>query len=231
MPSTGYWVAIARDINFTTIVQAAYTNEPCYAPRAPLVDEGTLYYWQVIPTIGGGGGFRMRRRAAGRTGGFPASPSFQHASVPPTPIQPVGGASVSGPILFQWSPVPQQVKNYSIEVAQDDSFSTILESATTDATAYSATQTYPVGATVYWRVRANNNDDKGLAWSGTSSFVQTLPVPTITTPHAVLGRDLPGAQLDAGRRRDQLRGAGRVARRQRARDLAAFRAPRSATRR
>ena len=52
-PSDGYWVAIARDINFTTIVQAAYTNEPCYAPRSPLVDEGTLYYWQVVPTLGG----------------------------------------------------------------------------------------------------------------------------------------------------------------------------------
>ena len=49
--STGYWVVIARDANFTTVVQAAFTDEPCYAPRSPLVDEGTLYYWQVIPTF------------------------------------------------------------------------------------------------------------------------------------------------------------------------------------
>jgi hypothetical protein len=83
------------------------------------------------------------------------------------------------------------VKNYTIEVAQDDSFSTILESATTDATAYSATQTYPVGATVYWRVRANNDDSKGLAWSGASSFVQALTVPAITTAQPLSGATFP----------------------------------------
>ena len=36
-PSDGYWVIIARDSNFTTVVQAAFTNEPCYAPRSPFV--------------------------------------------------------------------------------------------------------------------------------------------------------------------------------------------------
>jgi hypothetical protein len=188
-PSDGYWVAIARDINFTTIVQAAYVTEPCYAPRSPLVDEGTLYYWQVVPSLGGP--LSGMNAQAAQQGGFFSSPSFQHASVPPTPMRPVGGASTSGPIVFQWTAVPEQVKNYTIEVAQDESFSTILESATTDATAYSATQTYPVGATVFWRVRANNDDSKGLAWSGTSSFVQALPVPAITTAQPLLGATFP----------------------------------------
>jgi hypothetical protein len=188
-PSEHYYVVIARDSNFTTHVQSAYTDVPCYAPRSPLLDEGTLYYWQVIPV--GAGGPPAWSPDAGNDGGFDAAPSFQHASVPPTPIRPVGGASVSGPVVFQWSPVPEQVKNYSIEVAQDDSFSTILESATTDATAYAATVTYPVGATVYWRVRVNNNDGNGLAWSGTSSFVQTLPVPAITTAQPFSGSTFP----------------------------------------
>ena len=49
------------------------------------------------------------------------------------------GRPPPGAVVFQWTPVPEQVKNYTIEVAQDDSFSTILESATTDATAYAAT--------------------------------------------------------------------------------------------
>ncbi len=87
--------------------------------------------------------------------------------------------------------MPEQVRNYTIEVAQDPSFSTILESATTDATSFSATQTYPVGATVYWRVRANNDENRGLAWSGTSSFVQTLPVPAITTATPFSGETFP----------------------------------------
>ncbi|MDX6562676.1 MAG: hypothetical protein QOD65_2490, partial [Gaiellales bacterium] len=130
VPSDHYWVTIARDSNFTTSVQSAYTEVPCYAPREPLVDEGTLYYWQVIPVAGTPTGWSAD---AATDGGFVAAPSFQHASVPPTPKQPVGGAPATGPVLFQWSPVPEQVKNYTIEIAQDSSFSTILESATTDA--------------------------------------------------------------------------------------------------
>jgi hypothetical protein len=187
--SVGYWVAIARDSNFTTLVQAAYTAEPCWAPQLPLVDEATLYYWQVIPV--GSVGPNDWKTPASVAGGFLISPSFQHASVPPAPISPVGGATASGPVVFKWAPVTEQVRHYTIEVAQDGSFSTILETATTDATSYSATQTYPVGATVYWRVRANNDDSKGLAWSGTSAFVQALPVPTITTPQAFAGATFP----------------------------------------
>jgi hypothetical protein len=185
--SSHYWVVIARDAGFTTIVTRAYTDVPCYAPPKPLVDEGTLYYWQVVPTNSAGG----FNGPAGSAGGFVNSPTFQHASVPPTPIAPVGGAAASGAVVFSWTPVPEQVRNYTIEVAQDDSFSTILETDTTAATAYSARQTYPVGATVYWRVRANNDESKGLAWSGTSSFVQTLPVPTITTAEPFSGATFP----------------------------------------
>jgi hypothetical protein len=188
-PSTGYWVVIARDSNFTTPVQAAYTTEPCYAPRSPLVDEGTSYYWQVIPAFNNNSvDFTT---AAGQFGGFTSSPSFQHASVPPTPIRPVGGASASGTVVFQWSPVPEQVRDYTIEIAQDASFGSDLESVSTDATSYSASRIYPVGTTLYWRVRANNDDSQGLAWSPTSTFVQTLPVPTITTVQPFLGATFP----------------------------------------
>jgi hypothetical protein len=185
--STNYWVTIARDSFFTTIVQQAYTSEPCWAPSKAMVDEGTLYYWQVIPTDGSG----HYDLASLQFGGFPTSPSFQHASVPPTPVSPIGGAAAAGSVVFRWAPVPEQVQNYTIEIAQDDSFSTVLESATTDATSYSATQTYPVGATVYWRVRANNDQGKGLAWSATSTFVQTLPMPVITTPQPFSGATFP----------------------------------------
>jgi hypothetical protein len=192
-PSDGYWVAIARDSNFTTIVQAAFTSEPCYAPRQPLVDEATLYYWQVVPTLSTNPSpyYATAAGAVGGGGFSTGAPSFQHASVPPTTLSPIGGAAAAGPVVFRWTPVPEQVKHYTIEVAQDDSFSTILESATTDATSYSANTTYPVGATVFWRVRANNNDDKGLAWSSTASFVQTLPVPVVTTAEPFSGETFP----------------------------------------
>jgi hypothetical protein len=186
--STHYWVTIARDPQFTTSVEQAYTSAPCYAPSKPMVDEGTLYYWQVIPADDNGNGYDFTIEGSG---GFVSSPSFQHVSVPPAPAAPVGGAAVPGAVTFRWAPVPEQVRNYTIEIAQDDSFSTILESATTDATAYSANAIFPVGATTYWRVRANNDESKGLAWSGTSSFVQTLPAPTITTATPFEGATFP----------------------------------------
>ena len=190
-PSHGYWVSIARDANFTTIVQTAYVPESCYAPPVPLVDEATSYYWQVVPVSSRANSSSWNSVAAA-IGGFPSPPpSFQHASVPPLPLSPIGGASASGPVVFRWAPVPEQVKDYTIEIAQDDSFSTILEQASTDATSYSATTTYPVGATVFWRVRANNNNSQGLAWSATSSFVQTLPVPAITTAQPLSGATFP----------------------------------------
>jgi hypothetical protein len=193
--STHYWVTIARDPQFTTSVEQAYTAEPCYAPLRPMVDEGTLYYWQVIPADITGAGYSsnpgVEISEAELNGGFIDSPTFQHVSVPPNPVSPVGGAGASGAVVFSWQPVPEQVRNYTIEIAQDDSFSTILESATTDATAYSASATFPVGTTTYWRVRANNDDGRGLAWSGTSSFVQTLPVPAITTATPFQGATFP----------------------------------------
>ena len=93
--------------------------------------------------------------------------------------------------MFRWAPVPEQVKNYTIEIAQDDSFSTILERPRPTPRRTPRRTTYPVGATVYWRVRANNDDSKGLAWSATSTFVQTLPVPAITTAQPLSGATFP----------------------------------------
>ena len=40
-------------------------------------------------------------------------------------------------------------------------------------------------------MRVNNDDSSGLAWSGTSTFVQTLPVPTITTATPFIGATFP----------------------------------------
>ena len=151
-------------------MQTAYTTSPCYAPRSPLVDEATLYYWQVVP-VRDYANSSTYSTLGGASGGFTAPPSFQHASVPPTPISPIGGASASGPVVFHWSGVPEQVRNYTIEVAQDDSFSTdprVGGPPTPRPTRRKTT--YPVGATVYWRVRANNDDSKGLAWSATSTL-------------------------------------------------------------
>ena len=116
-PATATGSSIARDSNFTTVVQAAYTDEPCYAPRSPLVDEGTLYYWQVIPTLGGGSGLHERAARQTSTAASRARRTSSTRRCRRRPIQPVGGAAASGTVVFQWSPVPEQVKNYTIEIS------------------------------------------------------------------------------------------------------------------
>ena len=51
----GYFVVVARDEEFTKIVDLAFTNVPVYAPRRNAVpwtypDETTSYWWAVVPT-------------------------------------------------------------------------------------------------------------------------------------------------------------------------------------
>ena len=208
----GYWVTIARDSNFTTVVQAAYTDEPCYAPRSPLVDEGTLYYWQVIPTRQRRLRLHGRRRACwaastslaelpARVGAADADPARRRRvrlRDRRVPVDPGAGAGQE---------LHDRGRRRTPRSARTSSRPRPTPRPTRRPTIY------PVGTTLYWRVRANNDDSQGLAWSGTSTFVQTLPVPTITTAAPFLGRHVPGAHVDAGRRRHGLRGAERVARR------------------
>jgi hypothetical protein len=172
----GYYVVIARDAGFTEVADVGFTNVPAYAPRlaneSPLSDETTTYYWVAIPTTGGDG-----------TGAFSAghpqedSPqAFQKDSAPPGPIAPGNGATVSSQPTFQWT-AAENARTYRIQVAQDPSFGHSLEDATTDATAYTSSTTYPAGVPLYWRVRANDWSGQGLKWSPVQQFVRTLAAP------------------------------------------------------
>ena len=49
-----YFVVVAKDENFTNVVDVARTRIPSYAPRGVYTDESTLYYWAVVPIVGGG---------------------------------------------------------------------------------------------------------------------------------------------------------------------------------
>lgn len=56
-----YWVIVAKDSNFSNIVDYAFTQLPAYAPRTgsnvrTYADELTLYYWAVLPAAQSNGG-------------------------------------------------------------------------------------------------------------------------------------------------------------------------------
>ena len=50
-----YYVIVARDAEFTNVVDVALTAQPAYAPRTggtstTYADETTAYHWAVLPT-------------------------------------------------------------------------------------------------------------------------------------------------------------------------------------
>ena len=168
----------------------AFTDEPCYAPRSPLVDEGTLYYWQVIPTVLER--LRLVRAYARLARRLHGPPSFQHASVPPTPIRPVvGGVGLGN------RRVPVEPRAGAGQGLHDRGRRGRRPSARTSSRSPpTPPRTRRPGSTRSARrctgaCAPTTTTASGLAWSPTSTFVQTLPVPTITTAEPFLGATFP----------------------------------------
>jgi hypothetical protein len=178
-----YYVVIARDANFTDVVDVASTVIPAYAPQLsggqiPLNDQTNAYYWAVIPVTAGGAVFNEPP--------FEDSPqSFNKQSLPPNALQggPVNGVDVESQPTFSWSPT-EGALDYTLQVSVNDTFAQedLLEEVKTDSTSFTTPTTYPANTTLFWRVRANDaNSHPGLAglnWSAVQTFKRTLPTPS-----------------------------------------------------
>ena len=190
--ANSYWVIIARDPTFTTLVDYGFTQIPAYVPRRTYNDETTSYYWAILPAANADGtGLPIDPVTTS-----PLSPldacdeahngganlcDFQKRSTPPTLLSPTNGTQLAAiQPTFQWTPV-QGTLDYRIEVSTDPSFGTLLTNVVTGSTGYVSTTTYPAQSTLYWRVQANDGDGTSLTWSSTGTFKQVLPVPQ---PHA-----------------------------------------------
>lgn len=177
-----YFVVVARDPSFTTIVDYAWTRVTAYAPRTNSLtvgyaDETSNYYWAVLPAQEDNGY------------GVSADPAssepqaFVKQSTPPAVVGPTGGVTVTGPAtVFHWTPV-LGARRYRVQVAEEPTFLNIIREgssttgAVTDSTAYTSNTAYPEGVALYWRVQAegeNGSGFVGLRWSATSTF--TKPV-------------------------------------------------------
>ena len=187
-----YWVIVAKDPSFTTIVDYAVTRIPAYAPRMLLgprtyADEFTSYYWAVLPAgqLNGGSAF----------GGDPllaSPPNFQKRSAAPT-LAPVTYGDYGVP-TFRWSPAAGAAsaggRRYRLQVSTDDSFGNLLDDVMTDSTAYTSNTTYPPDTLLYWRVRADDENLLGLTWSEKGTFTVTLGTP-IPNPNPAGGDAIP----------------------------------------
>lgn len=185
-----YFVIIARDSNFTNVIETAMTAMPAYAPVRALEDEATAYFWAVVPA--------SQSNGSGVSGG-PKSynpQSFNKLSIPPAPINPVGGVDVSTQPTFRWTPA-ESAQKYRIQVSADPQFGDLLDDVVTSSTAYTSSTPYPADTVLYWRVRAEQLQVSGtgrveLRWSDVGSFRRSLPSPVLATDIPLTG-ELPPA--------------------------------------
>jgi hypothetical protein len=180
-----YFVIVAKDASFSNIVDYAFTNLPAYSPRSffgstTYTDETTLFYWAILPATGANG--------SGAVGDplMAAASNFQKQSIPPALMSPADGALLNDQPVFQWSQV-EGARRYRFQVAQEPTFATPLEDVTTAATSYTPFTTHPADTTLYWRVRADDENLIGLNWSPTRAFQRRLPTPTPNPANALSG--------------------------------------------
>jgi hypothetical protein len=187
--AASYFVVVSKDASFTNIVDVGFTKIPAYAPRRgtnpkTYPDETTNYYWAVMPA---------KQADGGGVGTDPLGDHphyFQKQSIAPTlGTVNVGPEGTRSP-QFNWS-AAEGARTYRLQVAQDDTFSNIVEDVTTDATSYTSSTTYPADADLYWRVRANDETGIGLSWSSPGIFRRRLPAPVPSPDNPTGGTTLP----------------------------------------
>jgi hypothetical protein len=188
-----YWVIVAKDSNFGTIVDYAFTRFPAYAPRKRSLssvrtysDEQTAYYWAVLPSPAVNGDFSAYDPLEA------AASSFEKQSVPPTPLAPGEGVSVGDQPTFQWTEA-EGARLYRLQVSTDVNFGSvdIIDDVKTASTAYSTDETYPADTVLYWRVQAQNENQTGLTWSTPRTFEKTLEAPTVDPSNPMAGDLIP----------------------------------------
>ena len=186
-----YFVLIARDSNFTNVIDAAFTHMPAYAPNWVLEDEATSYFWAVVPTATTNG--------SGISGG-PKDydpQAFNKLSLAPGVLEPVGGVSVATQPTFRWTPA-ESAQKYRVQVSADPQFGDLLDDVVTASTAYTSSTPYPVDTALYWRVRAEQmqalrtNTRVALRWSEVGVFRRQLAAPALSADIPLAG-ELPPA--------------------------------------
>ena len=186
-----YFVIIARDSNFTDVIDAAFTAMPAYAPNLALEDETSSYFWAVIPSVKSNGSL---------ISGGPLSynpQNFRKLSVAPALLSPAEGADVSTQPAFRWTP-SESAQKYRIQVSADPQFGTLIDDVLTASTSYTSQTPYPADTALYWRVRGEQlqalqtaSERIELRWSSSGSFRRRLPVPVAAADNPLSGGMIP----------------------------------------
>jgi hypothetical protein len=173
----GYFIEVAKDETFLTVIDVARTKIPAYAPRkssGPLVypEESTNYFWAVIPVFG---------PSCDDYGPELNAPQhFTKESIPPSLLGPVANADVTDQPTFSWG-ATEGARDYRLQVALDPGFGSVIDDIVTSSTSFTSFTTYPADSQLYWHVRANadNTPEVGLNWSPTRTFRRRLLAPVV----------------------------------------------------
>ncbi len=179
-----YFVLVSKDANFSNIVDYAFTQLPAYSPRnfikpTTYSDETTLYYWAVLPATDFDGGGAVTDPLSA------AASNFQKQSIPPTLTSPDDGALATEQPVFRWTQV-EGARRYRFQVANEPTFAAPIEDVTTPATSYTPFTTHPADTTLYWRVRADDENLIGLNWSATRTFQRKLAAPVPSSSNVTI---------------------------------------------
>jgi hypothetical protein len=188
--ANSYFVVVAKDSQFSNVVDEGFTQIPAYAPRNSLApttyaDETTTFYWAVLPSSSANG-----------TGALPidlpnsAKGTFQKQSAPPSLISPNSVQVFYDQPTFSWTPT-LGARRYRLQVSADPTFGNLLDDVTTDATSYSSDTTYPADTVLYWRVRTDDENLTGLTWSAVGTFQKKLATPVPSASNPTQGETLP----------------------------------------
>jgi len=169
-----YFVVVARDAAFTTVVDYALTQVPVYAPRRRRLALPHLFRRDDEVLLG--------RAAVGepeREPGRVEPPERRRIELPEADIAAGtavtrGGANVATWPTLRWTPV-NGTRVYEIQVADAPTFSSPLDDKITNSTAYTSETTYPADTILYWRVRPLDDERTPLTWSDVRTFNRKLP--------------------------------------------------------
>ena len=159
--ATSYTVQIDQPSNGTTTTTLTSTT------MSPTTAYGLGdFKWRVQANFG---------LASGSTGGpMTGNQIFTRSIHAPTGLGLIAPSGITKtPVLFSWD-WKAGAKSYNIQVSRDPSFSSSIDSGTTDTTSWAPllqAQDYSNGGQLYWRVQAADSHGQAGTWSAAQSLV------------------------------------------------------------
>ena len=171
-PAVGYQIQVAKMSSFSTVDVDEIVTESTFTLNNDL-DFNQRYYWRV--------------RAYNALNHFGAwSSTFIFFTLPETPmLLTPEDQSLENNLrpLFDWTDATNGARNYTLQIAKDAEFRTLILTASPPTSQYQTVKDLPRLTILYWRVKANDSYGSG-AWSSSRRLTTPNPphIPALLLP-------------------------------------------------